>query len=132
MNKSHVLPLIEEFRTLCTELADNATFPKISESSLFQIDHSTGKEEYKRPIKEKSKERCIIDSQTGNAAIGYVLSARTDFIDVKTPKTFNQAMESSDSAQLKTAIKAELQSMHDNNVWKPAILPEDRKLVTTK
>ena len=67
MNKSHVLPLIEEFRTLCTELADNATFPKISESSLFQIDHSTGKEEYELPIKEKPKERYIIDSQTDNA-----------------------------------------------------------------
>ena len=41
-------------------------------------------------------------------------------------------MKSSDSAQWKTAIEAELQSMRDNNVWKPAILPEDRKLVTTK
>ena len=41
-------------------------------------------------------------------------------------------MKSPDSAQWKTAIDAELQSMRDNNVWKPAILPEDRKLVTTK
>ena len=132
MNKSHVIPLIAEFQTLCTELADNVTFPKISESFLYRIDHSTGKEEYELKIREKSKERYLIDSQTGNAAIGYALSARTYIIDVKTPKTFNQAMKSSDSAQWKTAIEAELQSMRDNNVWKPAILPDDRKLVTTK
>jgi len=71
MNKSHVIPLIAEFNTLCTELADNVTFPKISESFLYQIDHSTGKEEYELPIREQSKERYIIDSQTGNAAMGY-------------------------------------------------------------
>ena len=41
-------------------------------------------------------------------------------------------MKSSDSAQWKTAIEAELQSMRDNNVWKPANLPEHCKLVTTK
>eukprot|EP01037_Dinobryon_pediforme_P018407 gene18407-18677_t len=124
--------MISESDPRIEKLANNVTFPKISESFLYQIDHSTGKEEYELKIREKSKERYLIDSQTGNAAIGYALSARTDIIDVKTPKTFNQAMKSSDSAQWKTAIEAELQSMRDNNVWKPAILPEDRKLVTTK
>ena len=104
MNKSHVIPLIAEFKNLCTELADNVTFPKISQSFLYQIDHSTEKEEYELPIREKSKERYIIDSQTGNAAIGYALSARTEIIDVKTPKTFNQAMKSSDSAQWKLSL----------------------------
>ena len=51
MTKSHVIPLIAEFNNLCTELADNVTFPRISESFLYQTDHSTGKEEYDLPIK---------------------------------------------------------------------------------
>ena len=67
MNKSHVIPLIAEFNNLCTELPNNVVFPRISESFLYQIDHSTGKEEYELPIKEKPKERYIIDSQTDNA-----------------------------------------------------------------
>ena len=99
IHKSHVLPLIADFDNLCAALADNVTFPKISEPSLLQIGHSTGQEEYVLPIPERSHERYIIDSQTGNAAIGCALSARTDTVDVKTPKTFNQAMKSPDSAQ---------------------------------
>ena len=55
MNKSHVIPLIAEFNNLCTELVDDVTFPRISESFLYQIDHSTEKEEYELPIRENQK-----------------------------------------------------------------------------
>jgi len=59
------------------------------------------------------------------------LSIKTDTISTLVPKTCRQAMKSAESAEWQDAINAELQSMHTNDVWKPAILPIGRKLVTT-
>jgi len=69
---------------------------------------------------------------TGNSAIGYALGLKTDTISNLVPKSYRQAMKSAESAQWQEAIVAELQSMHKNDVWTPAILPIRRKLVTTK
>ena len=69
---------------------------------------------------------------TGNSAIGYALGLKTDTISNLVPKSYRQAMKSAESAKWQEAIVAELQSMHTNDVWTPAILPIRRKLVTTK
>ena len=76
--------------------------------------------------------RLINEYLTGNPAIGYALGMKTDIISTSVPKTYRQAMKSAESAKWQEAINAELQSMHINDVWKPAILPIGRKLVTTK
>ena len=76
--------------------------------------------------------RLINEYFTGNPAIGYALGMKTDTISTSVPKTYRQAMKSAESAEWQEAINAELQSMLTNDVWKPAILPLGRKLVTTK
>jgi len=68
---------------------------------------------------------------TGNPVIGYAFGTKTDTISNLVPKTYRQVMKSAESAEWQEAIDAELQSMQTNDVWKPAILPIGRKLVTT-
>jgi len=48
---------------------------------------------------------------------------KTDTISTSVSKTYRQAMKSAESAEWQEAINAELQSMHTNDVLKPAILP---------
>src|SRR3954463_47699 len=87
-------------------------------------DHETPKENTTKP-RRSSRTRAAPELY-GNPVMNFMVDENDD------PATYEEAMMSPDSNKWLEAMKSEMESMYENQVWNLVDLPHDRKVVEKK
>ena len=87
-------------------------------------DHETPKEDTTKP--HRSSRTRAAPELYGNPVMNFMIDEMDD------PATYEEAMMSLDSNKWLEAMKSEMESMYENQVWTLVDLPHDRKAVENK
>ena len=104
------------------EVVSELTSP--NEERANDIDHETPKEDTTEP-RRSSRTRAAPELY-GNPVMNFMID------EIDDPATYEEAMMSPDSNKWLEAMKSEMESMYENQVWTLVDLPHDRKAMENK